>query len=213
MTVQTWLIWLVAYLLGSIPSAYIASQLVLGRDIRELGDGNMGAKNTFHSVGWLAGVLVASADSAKGALAVGLARRLQARDGVVLVAGVCAVLGHDFPVFARFRGGQGMATIVGVFGMLFPLQTALALCALALGLILSHNWDLSCAVAFVLLMGLIWMVGEPPRRLLYPFFVLPTIAMRKVMQKWQAQHTVLEHSLGNALSGNGNGVRREKNGS
>jgi len=213
MTVQTWLIWLVAYLLGSIPSALVASQLVLGRDIRELGDGNMGAKNTFHSVGWLAGVIVASADFSKGALAVGLARRLQAHDGVVLVAGVCAVLGHDFPVFARFRGGQGMATIVGVFGMLFPLQTALALCALALGLVLSHNWDLSCAAAFVLLVGLIWMVGQPPRRLLYPFFVLPTIAMRKLMQKWRAHHTMLEHSLGNTLNGNGNGVRHEKNGS
>jgi glycerol-3-phosphate acyltransferase PlsY len=204
MTVQTWSILIVAYLLGSIPSACIASRLVLGKDIRELGDGNMGAKNTFHSVGRLAGVLVTATDVAKGALAVRIARALQARDEIVLLAGACAVLGHDFPVFARFRGGQGMATILGVVGMLFPVETLLALCALGLCLAFSHNWDLSCAAAFVLLVGAIWTAGQPPRRLLYPFFLLPTIGVRKGMQIWQECHAAATPTLRSAHS-NGQG--------
>ena len=148
MTLQGWLILPVAYLLGSIPSAYIASHLILKKDIRELGDGNMGAKNTFHSVGWLAGAVVAAADIAKGALAVGLARAAHGSEELVLAAGACAVLGHDFPLFARFRGGQGMATILGVFGVLFPRETLIAVCMLGLVLALTRNWDLSCAAAF-----------------------------------------------------------------
>jgi glycerol-3-phosphate acyltransferase PlsY len=201
---------IVAYLLGSIPSAYIASRLVLGKDIRDLGNGNMGAKNTFHSVGRLAGVLVAIADIAKGALAVQIARALQARDEIVLLAGACAVLGHDLPAFVRFRGGRGMATIVGVFGMLFPHETVLALGALGLSLALSRNWDLSCAVAFILLVGLIWTAGQPPRRLLYPFLVLPTIAVRKVMQKkCQAHGAAAEGSLCSSISRNDGGVGEE----
>jgi glycerol-3-phosphate acyltransferase PlsY len=187
MTLQGWLVPLAAYVLGSIPSAYIAAHLVLGKDIRKLGDGNMGAKNTFHSVGWLAGALVAATDITKGALAVEIARATYSSEDMVLVAGACAVLGHDFPVFAHFRGGQGMATILGVFGMLFPGETLLAVCVLGLTLVLTHNWDLSCAAAFILLVGLIWAEGQPLGRLLYPFFLLPTIGLRKIMQKWQAR--------------------------
>lgn len=210
MNVRTWSILLVAYLLGSIPSALIASRLVLGRDIRELGNGNAGAKNTFQSVGWLAGVLVTAADITKGALAVGIARRWQAHDEIVLVAGACAVLGHDFPVFARFRGGQGMATILGVFGMIFPLQTILALCALGISLALSRSWDLSCAAAFILLVGLVWAEGQPLSRRLYPFIVLPTIGLRKVMQSWRAHRAAARHALCDPFAPNGNGVRKER---
>jgi glycerol-3-phosphate acyltransferase PlsY len=184
----TWLVFLVAYLLGSIPSAYIASRLVVGKDIRTLGNGNMGAKNTFHSVGWLAGVAVAAVDIAKGALAIQVARAVAASEGAILIAGACAVLGHDWPVFAHFRGGQGMAAIVGVFGMLFPRETILALCAFGLAVALSRNWDLGCAAGFILLVGLLWAWGQPPQRFLYPFFVLPTIAARKFVQKWQHRH-------------------------
>lgn len=188
MLAQSWPFFLVSYLIGSIPTAYIVSRLVAGRDIRELGDRNMGAKNVFHSVGWLAGAVVAAVDIAKGAAAIWIAQTFQLPDIAVLIAGGCAVLGHDFPLFARFRGGQGMATILGVFGMLFPRETVLALAALAIVLALTRNWDFSCGVAFVLLVGLMWLAGQPPRRLLYPFILLPTIGIRKMLQRWQAGH-------------------------
>ena len=90
-----------AYLLGSIPAAYLVTRLVTGADIRHLGDGNMGAKNTFHSVGWLPAVLVAVVDVGKGALAVATARYFNASEGLVMLAGACAVLG---PRLSRIPG-------------------------------------------------------------------------------------------------------------
>jgi hypothetical protein len=81
-----------------------------------------------------------------------------------------------------------MATIIGVFGMLFPLETVLALCGLAIVLVVSRNWDLSCTVAFVILVGLMWWAGQTALRMLYPFGMLPTIGIRKLMQKLSPRH-------------------------
>jgi glycerol-3-phosphate acyltransferase PlsY len=81
-----------------------------------------------------------------------------------------------------------MATLLGVFGALFPQETILSLVALAVVLFVSRNWDLSCAVACVALVGLMAMAGQPPRRLLYPFILLPTIGGSKLIQRWQAAH-------------------------
>ena len=191
MTTQVWAVLIGSYLLGSIPSAYIAARLVLGKDIWQLGDGNMGAKNTFHSVGKVAGALVAGADIGKGALAVQMARSFHLSDNVVLLAGACAVLGHDFPLLVRFRGGQGMATMIGVFGLLFPTQTVLALIALAVTLAITRNWDLSCGVGFVFLVGATWLAGQPLKRALYPVVLLPTIGLRKLLQTWQARRATI----------------------
>jgi glycerol-3-phosphate acyltransferase PlsY len=119
MTIQAWEALLGAYLLGSVPSAYIVARFVAGVDIRQVGDGNMGAKNTFETVGKLAGVAVGVADVGKGALAVAIARHFSLSEEVALLSGACAVLGHDFPLFLGFRGGQGMAAMVGIFSVLY----------------------------------------------------------------------------------------------
>jgi glycerol-3-phosphate acyltransferase PlsY len=150
------------------------------------------AKNTFESVGKLAGVVVGVADVGKGALAVAMARDSSVSEEVALLAGACSVLGHDFPLFLGFRGGQGMAAMVGVFSVLFPQQMVLALCALALTLVITHNWDLSCAAGFVSLVILMWLVGQPPGRLLYVVLLLPTLGLRKLMQAWQAHHVTAQ---------------------
>jgi glycerol-3-phosphate acyltransferase PlsY len=188
MTLQAWEALLGAYLLGSIPSAHIVARLVAGVEIRQVGDGNVGAKNTFKSVGRLAGVVVGVADIGKGALAVALARYLSVSDGVVLLAGVCAVLGHDFPLFLGFRGGQGMAAMVGVFCVLFPQQTLPSLGVLAIALALTRHWELSCAAGFVTLVILMWLAGQPPRLLLYVVGLLLTHALMKLLRTRQARH-------------------------
>jgi glycerol-3-phosphate acyltransferase PlsY len=105
MTTQAWAVLLGAYLLGSIPSAYVIARFVAGVDIRRIGNGNMGDKNTFESVGWLAGLVVGVADIGKGVLAVAMARHFHLPGDLILWAGFCVVLGHDFPLFLRFRGG------------------------------------------------------------------------------------------------------------
>jgi glycerol-3-phosphate acyltransferase PlsY len=186
MTTQAWAVLLGAYLLGSIPSAYLVARFARV-DIRQLGNGNMGAKNTFESLGWLPGLVVVAADMGKGALAMAMARHFHLPEIVVMLAGVSVVLGHDFPLFLRFRDGQGMATIVGVLGVLFPRETGLALVVFAIALVATHNWDLSCGIGFVLLPILLWLSGQPSRRALYPVLLAPTIGVKKLVQVWQAR--------------------------
>ncbi len=188
MTTQAWAVLLGAYLLGSIPSAYLVTRFVAGVDIRQIGDGNMGAKNTFESVGRLPGLVVGAADIGKGALAVAMARHSNLPENVVLWAGACVVLGHDFPLFLRFRDGQGMAALIGVFGVLFPREMGLTLLILGIVLAITHHWDLSCGIGFTLLPILLWLAGQPSKRVLYPVLLLPTIGVKKLMAVWQGRH-------------------------
>jgi glycerol-3-phosphate acyltransferase PlsY len=109
-----------AYLLGSIPSAYLAGRLSKGIDIRQVGTHNMGAMNVFYQVGFLPGVLVLITDIGKGVAALALARGLGAPEVTVLLAGALAIAGHSFPVWLRFRGGKGGATLIGIFIFLMP---------------------------------------------------------------------------------------------
>ena len=112
-----------AYLLGSMPTAVIISKRFKGVDIRTVGDGNMGARNTYHSIGSKFGVMVAVIDFFKGALPVLLAYLLGLELFWLFMVGAMAILGHDFPVFARFKGGQGTASTLGTMSVMFPLPT------------------------------------------------------------------------------------------
>ena len=104
------LVLLISYLVGSLPTALIVSRLVAHVDIREIGDGNMGARNVTHTLGWGPGIVVAVIDFSKGGLAVLLTRQLGYSLSLQLASGVSAVLGHDFPIYARFprRPGDGL---------------------------------------------------------------------------------------------------------
>ncbi|MBB5325659.1 glycerol-3-phosphate acyltransferase PlsY [Anoxybacillus tepidamans] len=110
------LILVAAYLLGSIPFALIVGKVGYGIDIREHGSGNLGGTNTFRVLGVKAGIVVTIGDILKGTLAASLPV-LFAVDIHPLLAGIFAVIGHMYPVFARFRGGKAVATSGGV--MLF----------------------------------------------------------------------------------------------
>ncbi|MGD0173731.1 MAG: glycerol-3-phosphate acyltransferase [Anaerolineales bacterium] len=173
---------LASYLIGAIPFAYIVSRLVAGVDIRRVGDGNAGAKNTFHSVGPLAGVLVGVADISKGMLAVVLARTISGSEETAMVAGMSAVLGHDFSPFLDFHGGQGMASMVGAFLLLFPVPatTAVALSLVILGI--TRNWDAAWTAGFLILIALVIVCGYGWNRVLYTVLLIPTIGVRKGLQ-------------------------------
>src|SRR5690625_4805861 len=103
----------IAYLLGSIPSALIVGKIGYQIDIREKGSGNLGATNAFRVLGKKAGTIVVLSDILKGTLATLLPLFMDA-DVPRLLIGIFAVLGHTYPVFARFRGGKAVATSGGV---------------------------------------------------------------------------------------------------
>jgi acyl phosphate:glycerol-3-phosphate acyltransferase len=121
---------LLAYLLGSVPSAVWIGKRFHNIDVREHGSGNAGTTNTIRVLGWTTGIPVLLIDIAKGWLAsmlpvfFHLASRGSAfLTNLQLIAGIIAIVGHIFPVFAGFRGGKGVATIFGVFLALQPLLT------------------------------------------------------------------------------------------
>ncbi|HEU4719222.1 MAG TPA: glycerol-3-phosphate 1-O-acyltransferase PlsY [Bacteroidia bacterium] len=146
MTTTSIIALLIAYLLGSIPSAVWIGKLFFGTDVREHGSGNAGATNTFRVLGKKAGIPVLLLDILKGFLAVNLAWLVteappHTSDFVDLqiVLGVAAVLGHIFPVFAGFRGGKGIATLFGVTLAVHP-QTCLLATGVFLLVFLSTNY-------------------------------------------------------------------------
>jgi glycerol-3-phosphate acyltransferase PlsY len=134
------LILLLSYLVGSIPTAIIVSKLVAGIDIRNYGSGNAGGTNVFRVLGWKYGTLVMLVDAFKGVVAVVFIARLfflteMPFDNptpfddftfVQLLAGISAVIGHVFTVFAGFRGGKGMATAVGMAASLMTIDVLIA---------------------------------------------------------------------------------------
>ncbi|HVT03593.1 MAG TPA: glycerol-3-phosphate 1-O-acyltransferase PlsY [Thermoanaerobaculia bacterium] len=128
---------LVAYLIGSIPFSFLIVKLVAGDDIRRHGSGNVGATNVARNFGKLPGVVALLLDAAKGWLAIHVARSLLHSPfwppaGPTLapvafwigLAGFCAIVGHMFPIWLRFRGGKGVATACGVFLAINPLALA-----------------------------------------------------------------------------------------
>jgi Predicted membrane protein len=106
---------LIGYLLGSFPAAYIITKLKTGQDIREIGTKNMGTGNVFHHVGKVEGLIVLFIDVLKGSLAVIIAiYGFKLPYYIGALSGLFAVLGHVFPIFLNFKGGRGAATTLGV---------------------------------------------------------------------------------------------------
>ncbi|ANU17209.1 glycerol-3-phosphate acyltransferase [Planococcus maritimus] len=124
---------IIAYLLGSIPSALWIGKLFYKTDIRTKGSGNLGATNTFRVLGPKAGFVVTIMDILKGTAAT-LLPLVMVTDVHPLILGVIAVIGHMFPVFARFKGGKAVATsggiLLGYQWPLFLLAVAVLLIAL-----------------------------------------------------------------------------------
>jgi glycerol-3-phosphate acyltransferase PlsY len=111
-----------AYLLGSIPAAYLGVKWFKGADIRKLGTGNVGSANVARTTStWLA-VPVGLFDMGKGALAFWMAGLIGLSLGQQMAVGILAIVGHNWPVFIGFRGGKGMITSLGVIFAVSPLM-------------------------------------------------------------------------------------------
>jgi glycerol-3-phosphate acyltransferase PlsY len=145
-----------AYLLGSIPTGVWVGRLFYGIDIRTKGSGNAGATNTIRVLGLKAGIPVLLVDVFKGWIAVYMARFFHIGwsgfpdeiDFRIILA-VAAVIGHVFPIYVGFKGGKGIATLLGIGFALFPTGTAIALGVFIVTFSLSSYVSLGSMVAAV----------------------------------------------------------------
>ncbi|MFC1992976.1 glycerol-3-phosphate acyltransferase [Chloroflexota bacterium] len=136
----------IGYLLGSIPFAYIAGQLIKGTDIRQLGGGNVGALNTMREVGTVAGFAVLLADMAKGTLAVLVAHWLGLSQIFLFIVGFAAVVGHNWPVFLKFNGGMGASTTLGVLLALTPFAFGISFAIMTIVVFITSNMRLGMGI-------------------------------------------------------------------
>ncbi len=127
------LIIFLSYLAGSIPTSIIMSKLTRGIDIRDYGSGNAGGTNTIRVLGWKIGIIVILVDIGKGVLATLLISKLRIdplpiSDNLAqILAGLSAVLGHIWTIFAGFKGGKGVGTAAGMLFSLYPIAGLICL--------------------------------------------------------------------------------------
>ena len=150
-----------AYLVGSVPFAFLFARRKGHLDIRLLGSGNVGATNVFRVAGSSAGLLTVLFDIAKGAAVVLAAERLGGGQSVCASAGVAAVTGHIYPVWLGFRGGKGVATTCGAFAVLAPSALLLAVAVFALVAGISRIVSVGSMAAAVCLGPFAYAVGTP----------------------------------------------------
>lgn len=151
----------VAYLLGSVPTAYLAGRFFRGVDIRQQGSGNVGSSNVWRTVSRRLSTAVSIVDIGKGMLAVFLAQRMGLDLGWQVGAGLAAVVGHNWSVFLRFSGGRGIATTAGAVLLLAPWAVAVALAFAIMGLIV-RQVPVGIGVGVGVLAPLSgWVLGEP----------------------------------------------------
>ena len=162
----------VAYVLGSIPWGYLITLAVKGEDIRHYGSGKTGMTNVLRTVGGRFAVLALVLDVSKGVLAVFLARAVADTATVEVVAGLAALLGHNWSVFLGFAGGRGIATGLGGLLVIEPIAAGIALASFAPTTLISRYVSLGCltalAVAFLAALVIVLLGYSSETYLLYP---------------------------------------------
>ncbi len=157
--------WLVAsYLLGAIPTSYLAGRLIRGIDLREHGSRNLGATNLYRVLGWRFAIPVGLLDAAKGLIPVLVfAPRVSDSEVFALVCGLTAVVGHVFSIFVGFQGGKGVATAAGVMLGLTPVALGVAAAVWAALVFLTGYVSVGSIAAAAVFPVAVWLL-EPPTR-------------------------------------------------
>lgn len=140
---MSYLIFVLAYLIGSIPFGLVVGKFFYGVDIRKHGSGNLGGTNTFRTLGKKAGLIVTLGDMLKGTLAASLPFLLNQHHFNPLLVGIFAVIGHMYPIFAGFRGGKAVATSAGLILFASPILFVLLVLIFAICLKITKYVSLS----------------------------------------------------------------------
>ncbi len=154
------------YLLGSIPTAYIATRVASGKDIRQLGGGNVGGLNTLREVGVIPALVVGIVDLGKGVGSVAIAYwLLDVSPPFVMLAGLAAVVGHMWMVFLKFSGGKGMGATFGALAVLMPIYGywygfLIFLAVVAVPFVITRNVALAMGVGILFLPLIAWLITK-----------------------------------------------------
>jgi glycerol-3-phosphate acyltransferase PlsY len=161
MTIEAILIIICAYLLGSIPTAYLVGRGLKGMDVRRYGSGTVSGSMVYEHVARWAVIPVGLFDMGKAALPAWLALEMDLGMAIAAVAGLAAVAGHNWPVFLHFTGGRGLGSFMGVLLVLFPWGFPWMLGFLAIGWLLGDSapWALASIATLPLLA---YLVSGPP---------------------------------------------------
>ena len=170
----------ISYLLGAIPTSYIVVHHLTGRDIRDLGDGNPGMMNVWDSVGLPAALVVGFGDIGKGMAAVSIAMMADVHESAPMLAGLVAILGHDYSIFLKLDGGNGMATAVGAICALAPLAAAPAIAVAVACWLVVGSRRVGGIVGLMLVPALAY-AGSADQRVVVGIVVLMTFAALKII--------------------------------
>lgn len=177
---------LISYLLGAVPFALIIGKLGYRVDVREHGSGNLGTTNTFRVLGKRAGTLVLLGDMGKGLVAA-LLPLLFGSDMSLLLAGIPAIIGHSYPIFAKFKGGKSVATSAGVLLAAFPWFFLVVVATFLLTLVISKMVSLSSMAASAVGLVTVTVYGLMTRDWL-PLVVIVPLALFIIIKhrtNWQ----------------------------
>jgi glycerol-3-phosphate acyltransferase PlsY len=196
-----------AYLLGSVPFAFLVVRGLSGVDIRSVGSGNVGATNVLRSAGTPAAAVVLLLDIAKGAAPVVLGRALDAPPAVLGACALAAVLGHVFPVFLGFRGGKGVATAAGAIGAMSPAPMLAAVLVFGVTVAWKRYVSLGSMLAvasfplFAYFFGQLGWMEPMPRVLLLGSTVAAGLILMRHAENVRRLAVGREHRLGDPLEG------------
>lgn len=169
-----------AYLLGGVPFGYLFVRFALGKDIRTMGSGNIGATNVHRSAGSKAGVVVLLLDILKAFVAVWFASLVTHGSALAMALAAMAVMvGHSFPVFLRFKGGKAVACCVGAFLYIAPLAVLAIVPVFVLIVAISKYISLASILSVLLFPIVLMLIAHPaPPILIASVFAALLIAYR-----------------------------------
>jgi len=205
------LIWIslviVAYLLGSVPFAFLIVKWLAGVDIRDVGSGNVGATNVLRKAGTPPAAIVLALDIAKGAAPVVVGQALGAPPAVLGACALAAVLGHVFPVFLGFRGGKGVATAAGAIGAMSPAPMLASVLVFGIAVAWKRYVSLGSMLAvasfplFAYLFGWLGWMEPMPLVLLIGTTVAAGLILTRHTENVRRLAVGKEHRLGEILEG------------
>ncbi|MBN1288586.1 MAG: glycerol-3-phosphate acyltransferase [Actinobacteria bacterium] len=169
----------VAYIIGSIPFAYLAGKVKGGKNLLRVGTGNLGTHNVFHEVGKPVGVLVFFLDCAKAGLTLLVYWLMGVSLWGLSLAALAVLAGHNWSVFTRFKGGRGIAVFLVGSGILLPVETLVMLAVFAFG-VFTKTVALSCGIAVLVLPLFSLVLAEPAPLVFFAFCAAAMVFIRRL---------------------------------